>query len=122
MKKRNVVKFIVLPIVLAILLVGGIVWSQGLQTSGVKTSSGVIVPGPCLFYGVEIITDGTNPATVIIYDNATAASGTQVFTGTVAGNNNFGGILNAFPVNMTNGIYLGIAGTAASAIVYSRAK
>jgi hypothetical protein len=89
-------------------------------TSGLKTSSAAIIPGPSVLCGVEIVTNGTNDATVIVYDHASAASGLEAFKGTVAGANNFGG--GFVNVNMLNGIYLSISGTEAAAIVYYHAK
>ncbi len=117
----STIKFAALFIILIFFLTS-VAFGQGLQSSGLKTSSAAIVPGPCFFYGVEIITDGTNPATVIVYDHASAASGTEAFKGTVAGTNNFGGILNAMPVNMQYGIYATVSGTGAAFIIYYRSK
>lgn len=94
----------------------------GLRTSGVKAADAVILAVRGYFYGIEIITDGTNSAAVIVYDNATAASGTVVFKGTVPGASNFGGALFIQPVEMFNGIYVDMTGTGMNYIVYYKIK
>ena len=47
---------------------------------GEQTADGILHNGVTSLAAVQIITDGTNPATVILYDN-TAASGTKVYEG-----------------------------------------
>ena len=106
-------------IILFILLSASAAFAQNhIISSGLTTSSAAIVASPCLFHGVEIITDGSNAATVTVYDNASAASGTVVFKGTVAGASNFGGAMFPNPVEMFNGIYVGVSGTGAAYIPY----
>ena len=89
------------------------------KASGLKTSDGLIKAAPVLLTGVLIITDGTNPATAILYDNASAATGTVLFKGTVPGAANFGGATWEVPIRPANGIYLDISGTDAAVIVYT---
>ena len=96
--------------------------TRGLRTSGVKAVDAVILAVRGYFHGIEIITDGTNSANVIVYDNATTAAGTIVFQGTVEGASNFGGVLFIDPVEMMNGIYINMTGTGMSYIVYYRVK
>jgi hypothetical protein len=55
------------------------------RSSGLKTADGVIQAKPTILAGVHINTDGTNNALVVLYDNASAASGTVVFQQTVTG-------------------------------------
>jgi hypothetical protein len=69
---------------------------------------------------VLIITDGTNAATVTVYDNAVGGAGKVLFKGTVPGASNFGGGDAGLPVNLGYGIYMAISGTGANAIVYYR--
>ena len=69
---------------------------------------------------VLIITDGTNAATVTVYDNAVGGAGKVLFKGTVPGASNFGGGDAGMPVNLGYGIYMAISGTGANAIVYYR--
>jgi hypothetical protein len=87
------------------------------RSSGEQTSSGTLSTGRALLSSVLVITNGTNDATVILYDN-TAASGDKVFEAVVAGANN--AELFAFnkDVLCEDGLYLSISGTGASCIVY----
>lgn len=45
-------------------------------SSGLKTADAAILAMPGTLMGLTVLTDGTNDATVILYDNASAASGT----------------------------------------------
>lgn len=61
------------------------------QSSGLKNSdSAISIPqfrkSLC---GVLLITDGANDASIIVYDNANAASGKVLFKGTVAGSGSY---------------------------------
>ena len=82
------------------------------------TSDSTLVSGKGVLKGIQIITDGTNNATAILYDN-TAASGVKLFEGGCVGANLselywFGDT----PISFKNGVRLDIAGTGASVIVY----
>ncbi len=94
----------------------------GIRTSGLKAADAVVLAVRSYFYGIEIITDGTNSAKVIVYDMATAAPGTIIFQGTVAGASNFGGALFIQPVEMMNGIYVDMTGTGMNYIVYYKIR
>lgn len=89
------------------------------QTLGEFTADGAVFAGRTRLYAVAIITDGTNPADVILYDNATAASGTKVYEGGVAGADRGATVVFDCPVKCDNGLYLDITGTGASCIVYT---
>lgn len=89
-----------------------------LTSSGEKTASAAVTTQKSILGGVLIITDGTNDATIIIYDNASAASGTKVWEAVVTGSDNYGGGIFPHPIRCSKGIYISIAGTGASAIVY----
>ena len=93
----------------------------GVESSGLLTQSGIVHTGRCSFAGVEIITDGANAATVIVYDN-TAASGTVLFKGVVLGAAQFGNMLLTWPIRARTGIYVSIAGVGANAIVQYKAE
>lgn len=71
--------------------------------------------------GCLIVTNGTNDADIIVYDNATTASGTILWQGKVAGASNFGGATWEIPVRYNNGIYVNVTGTGATYIIYYRA-
>lgn len=88
------------------------------KSSGEKTSSGAIKASEGFLGGAIVLTDGTNDATVILYDNDNAASGTKLFEVTVAGADNYGGLVLPVPIRFDNGCYLSISGTGASCIVY----
>ena len=69
-------------------------------SSGLKTADGVIRADKGILTGVHVITDGTNDATVLLYDNASAATGTEIFKITVTGTD------DSIPINLpNNGVY-----------------
>lgn len=79
-----------------------------LTSSGVKTADGVIVARPCRILSVML--DGVS-ATAIVYDNASAASGTQVarlVTPTDGGSKVWS---HDEGVECLNGAYLDVTGT-----------
>ena len=82
--------------------------------SAVISADGLIVSGPCIFYGLKVVTAGTN---VTVYDN-TSASGTSVIT--AEGTATAGAMITpAGPgvgVLMNNGIFLDL--TLGTYIVY----
>jgi hypothetical protein len=106
-----------LIILLLILCLSAMSWAQDkCRSSGLKSASAAIMTRSGTFCGVEIITDGTNAGTVTVYDNATTNSGTELFTGTLAGANYFGGGFVYTPVS--SGIYVVLSGDGAQYIVY----
>ena len=88
------------------------------KSSGEKTTSGVIKASAGYLGGIVVLTDGTNDATVILYDNASAGSGTKLLEVSVPGANNYGEIFPPLAITFTNGCYASISGTGASCIVY----
>lgn len=116
-------KKIIFIVLLSLILFTSVAQAQkGMRTSGLKTEDAAILARPGYFHGIEIITDGTNDASVIVYDNVSAASGTIIFQGTIKGTNNFGGVIFIDPVEMFNGIYIDMTGVGMSYIVYYRVK
>ena len=85
-------------------------------SSGEITSSQIVKSGAGAISAITIITDGTNKATIILYDN-TEASGKKIWEGSVAGTSEYGGRNFVFPVKFDNGLYCAITGTGASSIV-----
>ena len=79
------------------------------RVSGEKTADGAIKAAGGLLHGILLCPDGTNAVTAILYDNATAASGTilaRVITpGTASDLTSF---YPALP--FSNGLYLDIGG------------
>jgi len=80
--------------------------------TAIKSSSGD-------FGGVIVLTDGTYDATIIIYDNTSAAA-PKLFEEKVAGGDNYGGMIGPGPVAFKTGLYASVDGTGASCIVYYR--
>lgn len=87
------------------------------QSSGEQTADAIILAGGGYITAVHIITDGSNNAKVILYDNASAASGKVIFEATITGTNHFGGRQFIPPVEVYNGTYADVSGTGASYIV-----
>ena len=85
-------------------------------SSGEKTSDAQVAIGNGAITAFEVITDGTNDAKIIIYDN-TAASGKVLNEMTVIGGAHFGGREPMFPPEFYTGIYVDVSGTGASYIV-----
>ena len=106
-----------LTIIMAIVLTAFSAFAfDGSIGSGEKTVDSLIYSNPCYITGVYIITNGTNDAKVIIYDNTTAA-GTVRWEQTVAGTDNYGGRDWSYPKRFDNGIYVDVTGTGASYII-----
>lgn len=92
-------------------------WALVSYSTGTLTDSGIAVQGKGALTGVLIITDGTNAATVTVYDGS--ASG-KVLAGpfVVVGSSRFGGGTWEVPVRYDTGLYVAISGTGAKAILY----
>lgn len=86
------------------------------ECTGLLDADGVIIDTSGVLVDVIVYTDGVNAATVIIYDNASAASGKVLAKVIVAGAENFGGEVSIF-TGVENGLYLDISGTGAKALV-----
>lgn len=90
------------------------------KTSYEKTEDATIYSGPCLLASILVITDGSNAATVILYDKASVtgiAATNKLWEGTIAGATGYGGRNWTAPVRCTTGIYADVNGTGASYIV-----
>lgn len=76
--------------------------------SAVLSASGIVYSGPCILYGVKVVTAGTS---ITVYDN-TAASGTAPIT--AEGTATAGAVLTpggpGVGVRMDAGIYLALTG------------
>jgi len=86
-------------------------------STGEITADGAAVSSDCYLVSILVITDGSNDAMVILYDNASAASGTKLAEIKVNASDNYGGRNWPFPVKANNGIYADLTGTGASCIV-----
>lgn len=92
---------------------------NSITSSGLKTADGVISNAAGRLHGLCVGTDGTNAATIIVYDNATAASGTvlaKVVVDATATHENI--MLPEQGVECLNGLYLDVTGTGAEVVVY----
>lgn len=89
-------------------------------TSGdLITASAVVSANPGRLRGVQALADGTNAATIIIYDNATAASGRILAKIIVdATLTEAGAAIPSGGVVALNGLYASMSGTGAACIVY----
>lgn len=87
-------------------------------SSGLKTSDVAIMAMPGRLMGLQVIGDGTNAATAILYDNASAASGTVLAKVIVdAGLTYEELVIGEEGIVCNNGIYLDIGGTGAEAVI-----
>jgi hypothetical protein len=91
-----------------------------LLASDKQTISRVMVNTPCLLGGVAVITDGSNAATLTVYDSEdeTTVGRKAVWSNTDAGASNYGGIIFVVPVKMERGIYVVVSGTGAGFRIY----
>lgn len=86
------------------------------ESTGEKTESALIKTGFGVLTSILVITDGTNAATAMLWDN-TAGSGKKLGEWTVPGASQYGGRNWIFPPKFGVGLYLTLSGTGASAIV-----
>lgn len=86
-------------------------------SSGLLTTSGQVYTGRGTLNAVTVLTDGTNAATVTLYDN-TSAAGTVIFKALIPGASGSASDAYNLAIRCQNGIYASISGTGANAIVY----
>lgn len=86
-------------------------------SSGSLAASTLVFTGKALLAAVSVGADGTNPATVIVYDN-TAASGTILFQTVVPAGARNQTVVFVLPVQAKTGLYVSVAGTGASAVIH----
>jgi hypothetical protein len=91
---------------------------EGAQGSAVLTEDGAAATGANVYItALTVITDGTNNATVVLYDSASAASGTVIAELWVPGALISDRQVWTFPRKVSAGIYADLTGTGASCIV-----
>lgn len=88
------------------------------RSSGLKNADAVISGGRNRINAITLLGDGTNAASLILYDNASAASGTVLAKVTQLATARLTHILFDNPVFAENGIYADVTGTGAEYIVY----
>ncbi len=91
------------------------------KSSGLLSADGVVMNQPGKLTAVTISADGTNAATVLLYDNASAASGNLLAKVVVDAGLTYEALCFDAPIDALNGIYLDITGTGAECIVYYQA-
>lgn len=95
----------------------GLRMKQTCVSSGLLNADAAIKAAPGIIEGIMVYTDGTNNATLTVYDNASAATGDVAMKMVVKGADLIGGLVD-LSVETTNGIYADISGTGATYIVY----
>ena len=86
-------------------------------SSGLKTTDATIYTGRNRINAVTLITDSTNAASVVVYDN-TAASGLEVAKVTAIAGEGTVHVIFENPVICELGIYADVTGTNAAYIIY----
>ncbi len=89
-----------------------------LTSTGLEDSDGAIKGSAGWLGGFLIVTNGTDNATLIIYNDVDSADGTALAKWVVAGGDLDGGVMFPFPVEATVGMYADIEGTGANYWVY----
>lgn len=87
-------------------------------SSGLKAASTAIHPRSAVLTSLICEGDGINVATIIIYDNASAASGTVVAKAIVPAGSRTVHLTFDAPIVASNGLYLSLSGAGAGAIVH----
>lgn len=88
-------------------------------SSGLVSSSSAVSAVPCRLVAVELIPDGTNASGVVLYDNASAASGTAIAKLAIPASTT---APQVFALNHAvvchSGIYASLSGTGGNVIVH----
>jgi hypothetical protein len=87
------------------------------RSSGVLSADTLIATGRSRINALTVFSDGTNVATVELYDN-TAGSGTVVAKGICAAATRTQHIIFENPVIVESGIYADVTGTGAGFVVF----
>lgn len=88
------------------------------RSSGLNTTDAAIASGRNRINAVTLIADGTNAASVIVYDNASSASGTVLSKVTAVAGQGTVHVIFENPVIAENGVFADVTGTGAGYIVY----
>lgn len=85
-------------------------------SSGLLSASAAVAARPAIVQSVTVVPAAAD-ATVVLYDNASAASGTVLAKVFALANGASVSIAFNHPIQASNGIYLDISGASAAAIV-----
>lgn len=86
------------------------------HSTGLLDASAVIKAAEGVLVDVLVYTDGTNNATVIVYDDVDSANGTVLAKVVVKGSDLMGGEVSIM-VDAHAGMYMAISGTGATALI-----
>lgn len=90
------------------------------QSSGLKNADAVISDRESYVHSIIVLTDGTNAATLTLYDNSSAASGTELAKASVVGTSLMSVLDFHGSIHANNGIFADVSGTGATYIVLYR--
>ena len=121
MRKRLIILTILL--VSSFVLTAGALAREQCLVSDEQTAAAAIKASSGWFHGITVITDGTNSVTISIYDNASAASGTELIPTwivTTSSANRAQTYSVSPPVRTKNGIYVNVttSGTVTYMVYY----
>ena len=88
------------------------------RSSGLKTTDAAIAVGRNRINAITLIADGINSGSVVVYDNASAASGTVLGKVTALAGQGTVHVIFENPVIAEDGIYADVTGTNANYIIY----
>ena len=110
---------VALLMVLALSVISDAQQSTTAISSGPFTSSQVIAGRPARLVDVGVQTDGTAAVTVLIYDNATTASGRVIAFAYAPSGTKVAGWNCPIPSMATNGLYAAVSGTGVTRVLVS---
>ena len=116
-------KKVLLTLFVAIFLIVGIAFAtvEWCEQSTERTASAAISTTSGVFHGILLVTDATNAVILSIYDNVSAASGTELIpttTVTTSATNRITGISIEPPVRYDNGIYVSVSVAGGGTVTY----
>ena len=87
------------------------------MSSGLKTADTAIYARPCKIHGIQLI-PAAAASSVVVYDNASAASGTVTAKILAVANGESVNYVPLAPIECLNGIYADVGGTDAAFIIH----
>ncbi len=99
---------------LILILSAGLASAETAMYSGEKTASAVICEDKCVITAVFVHADGTNEATVTLYDSATASTSNKIHEWIVKAGDKNGGYVLSTGRRTKSGLYVVLSGTGAS--------
>lgn len=89
-------------------------------SSGLLTADTAVCATGSRMHSIQLIPDGTNACSVVVYDNASAASGTVLAKVTIPASATLPAVFSSDsnPVTASKGIFVDVSGTGAAFIVH----